>query len=208
MKETVTELSLASQNTRNFAIIENKHVVKAGVTHPHWCKMGDANDFEFGTTRWIRKANAKKTIVQQLQSFLGDRNFNPNAPYHNQREVVFVFFDSHNDEKWLHSLDIDLSSEFPNSRTVDIQRVGIASQITFTMSRDKIGASHLFSRLGFVTTHAQNGGNDAVYELRSYIAGLLSGGNIPDYNVSTLDIHGEVVEEAVGAPVVSDDYQM
>ena len=195
-----------SIKARNFAIIEHKHVI--GRRHPGYCKTGDANDFLFGKTTWIPLANAKKAIVNNIRQTIGDQNVNPRVPYNNKREVIFLFFDDTNDLKWLRGLGIDLDVEFPNSRTWDIQQIGFPGAIARARHLNGISAHEMFDRLRFQLIKAHNGGNDAVYELRAYIAGLLlKNGEIP---ISTgralLDIHGDVIEEKTGmAPFLPEN---
>ncbi|KAJ9615044.1 hypothetical protein H2200_001118 [Cladophialophora chaetospira] len=190
---------------RNYAIKEHRHIV--GKNHPVWCKTGNANDFDFGETRWVNKAGIKKTIIQQIRTFLGDRD--AKTPYRNKREVIFLFFDDRNDCDWLQSLGIDLSKELQNPRIIDIQDGSLADRIAYRLGRDKISASNIMSYLRFATSHCHNGGSDAVYELRAFIAEQTlkdSNGNtyIPDIRTHPqLDIDGKPVVAHRAAPFES-----
>jgi hypothetical protein len=91
--------------------------------HAPWCRLGSARSFEFGKPTWVHKASTKKAMIDQIRRFLDDhRSVSSNEPYHNKRPVIFLFFDSRNDTKWLGEMDINLSREFPNSKIVDCQQ--------------------------------------------------------------------------------------
>jgi hypothetical protein len=168
---------------KNFAIIENKHTVPK--KHPGWCKVGDANAFNFGETQWVRLANIKRVVTNYIRGLVGRGS---------QREIKFLFFDCRNDIKWLDELDISLKTEFPNSCVVDIQDHPYSTSLAG--HRQQISASTLFRNLRFKTQNCHNGGNDAVWELRAYLAILtFDDPNRPSYD-TILDLHGNSVVDA------------
>jgi hypothetical protein len=126
--------------------------------------------------------------------------------YRPRKKVVFMFYDSSNDIKWLRSLNIDFQHEFPGSEVLDIQKVDVPNAIArgleyATSNRHaQVVASKLYRALGFAIENAHNGGNDAMYGLRAYLAGMvltttqygqLSSGN--GALTSALDRFGRVV---------------
>ncbi|EXJ56449.1 hypothetical protein A1O7_06793 [Cladophialophora yegresii CBS 114405] len=181
----------------NLAIKEHKHVITK--KHPSWCLTGDAVAFDFGDTQWVWKSAIKNAVVRKIRTVLGDGKASATAPYHNQRPVVFLFFDTTNDVTWLEGLGIDLKREFPNSDTYDIQCLDLAMMLAQRRGRVRVSAQRVLDYLGFATTHKHNGGNDAVYELRAFIAEETLRGQFDDVEPrdlywSMLGMHGEVLE--------------
>jgi hypothetical protein len=88
-----------------------------------------------------------------------------------------MFYDSRNDLKWLKSLGIDFKEEFPASGLIDIQKdripMSVAEGLEEAIGKDfpRLGARRLYEALGFQIDNAHNGGNDAMYELRAFLAG-------------------------------------
>ena len=125
---------------------------------------------------------------------------------------MFLFFDPQNDQKWLHNLGIVLAVEFPNSSQIDIQEDRLAHAIRDYKAggKPKISAEDLFIHLRFAVTAQHNGGNDAVYELRAYIAGLKMvdplTGNItfPD-NPPRLAVNGQELKDKTIEPETAQD---
>lgn len=159
--------------SENFAIIEHKHIVPP--KHVSWCSVGDANDFEFGKTRWIRKAVIKEEFIKQVKTIIGESppsrtSTPPTEPYRNDRKIIWVFFGGSNDEIWLSQLGIDLTAEFPNSETRDLQWGRIGQYLARLYRKPQISASDLFDWLGFDVSGQHNGGNDATWELRAFLA--------------------------------------
>ncbi|KAK5061001.1 hypothetical protein LTR84_007542 [Exophiala bonariae] len=163
--------------SENLAIIENKHVFCK--KHPYWCKVRDANNFQFGKTRWVRKAIVKDQFIKQVKTWIGEstelRSAPKSKPHVNSRPIVWVFFADANDRTWLEELGISLEDEFPNSRRQDIQNNGpnnLARRIAHRTGKPQIGAPVLFRFLGLDCDieGLHNGGNDATWELRAYLA--------------------------------------
>lgn len=152
----------------NLAIIEHKHRVFNH--HPTWCKVGDANDFDFGKTRWVRKNRSKQAFLDIVRDCLGESKAPAKLPYTNQRKIKWVFFAGYNDKTWLSSLDIHLTEDFPNSCVEDLQRGDLSRSIARSMGKPHISAGDLCASLGLPMTGRHNGGNDAVWELRAYLA--------------------------------------
>ncbi|OCT49942.1 hypothetical protein CLCR_07472 [Cladophialophora carrionii] len=208
----------------NFAVTENTHIPGVG-SHARHCQdrqwlLGanagvKATDFDFGSLYNVSRFHVKKAFVNKIRTLLGDHPpYNNDTPYHNNREVVFLFFDQQNDLRWLQGLGIDLSTEFPNSRIIDIQRGPLAAAIGERMrGKAKISAEDMYKYLRFETVHMHNGGNDAVWELRAYLAELTLTDpqthetRIPD-EATTLNKDGVVVKEEptyIAAPEVMVD---
>jgi hypothetical protein len=163
--------------SENFAIIEHKHTVPA--KHVSWCSVGDANDFLFGKTRWVRKAVIKEEFIKLVKTIIGEspasrRSMHPTEPYRNDRKIIWVFFGGSNDQIWLSELDIKLTAEFPNSEIHDLQRGRLARYLGWLHWKPQISADDLFDRLGFDVSGQHNGGNDATWELRAFLAELAS----------------------------------
>lgn len=161
--------------SENLAIIEHEHVV--GAKHPPWCKVGSADDFDFGTTRWVSKALIKDEFVKEVKRMIGEDPTTASAvsaqPYVNRRPIVWVTFAGGNDLKWLPETGIKLKDEFPNSSFRDIQFAGprlLGSRIAEYLRKQQISASDLFNMLRFNVKGQHNGGNDATWELRAYLA--------------------------------------
>ncbi|OCT49399.1 hypothetical protein CLCR_11318 [Cladophialophora carrionii] len=80
--------------------------------------------------------------------------------------------------------------------------IGDANHFDFgRTTRRRVSAQTLFDHLRFTTTNVHNGGNDAVYELRAYIAQETLRDHLGEVRMSRLDlpllgVHGEVVEES------------
>ena len=157
----------------NLAIVENKHVVSQ--SHVGWCSVGDANDFLFGTTQWVRKSVVKEEFIKKVKALIGEDPISSNPitdEYRNERKIVWLFFSGSNDQIWLGGLDIDVEEEFPNSEVHDMQHGTLGRLLGRQHRKPQIGARDLFARLGFVVSGQHNGGNDAVYELRAFLAEL------------------------------------
>lgn len=163
--------------SENLAIIENKHIVPA--KHVSWCSVGNANDFLFGKTRWVRKAVIKEEFIKQVKTIIGESpasrtSLPPTEPYRNDRKIIWVFFGGSNDQIWLSELDIRLRAEFPNSEIRDLQHGGLAQHIGRVLEKRQIAAHDLFNWLDFDIQGQHNGGNDATWELRAFLAELAS----------------------------------
>lgn len=152
----------------NLAIIEHKHRVFNN--HPTWCKVGDANNFEFGETRWVRKDRAKQAFLDIVGDCLGESTAPAKLPHTNRRRIKWVYFAGYNDKTWLSSLDIDLTGDFPSSYVEDLQRGELSRSIARSMDKPNISAGDLCASLGLPMTGRHNGGNDAVWELRAFLA--------------------------------------
>ena len=171
--------------SENLAIIENKHVV--GSKHISWCKVGDANNFSFGKTRWIRKAAIKREFVKQIKQFIGEKPASNSStptfgPYWNERKIIWLTFGGSNDRIWLGEIDVDLFEEFPNSQYFDLQRSRASRTFARALMKPVCSAADLFASLGLNVTGHHNGGNDATWELRAFLASEnLSEGYCPTY---------------------------
>ena len=136
-----------------------------------YCKVGDPNNFQYGYPRFVPKKEVKDSFVKTVRPFVREGStIKKNGTYTNGRKVVWMFFAMHHDVQWLNEMGIDLRGEFPNSEFLDIQWSPVACKIKGRKSQ--CSASDLFHALGVPVTFAHNGGNDAVYELRAYLAEL------------------------------------
>ena len=157
----------------NIVPLGQEHRLAKGATRCRrsYCKVGDPNNFQYGYPRFVPKDDVKASFVKTIRSFVceGSTN-NKNSTYNNGRKIVWMFFAMQHDIQWLDEMGIDLGAEFPNSEFLDIQWSPVARKIKGRKSQ--CSASDLFYALGVPVTFAHNGGNDAVYELRAYLAEL------------------------------------
>ena len=155
----------------HFAIKEHSHPVKGN--HAHWCRKVDVNSFEFGKTSWVSASAVKLAVVNKVRSLIGEPlTARLNTGLVNRRKIVWVYFAKSNDELWLRELGINLHEEFPNSYTVDMQNRTISRVLGGQLRKPQISASDLFAALGIQTRNTHNGGQDAVFELRAYLADM------------------------------------
>ena len=155
----------------SFAIKEHFH--NPNGKHAYWCRASDVNDFNFGKPSWIPKCIAKYVIINKIRSLVGDPlTVSFDTGYVNQRKLVFAFFSGHGDMEWLSGLGINLKQEFPNSDTIDIQNGYISRTIGDWLGKSQTGAKDLFEYLGIPISNTHVGGNDAVFELRAWLATL------------------------------------
>ncbi|KAJ9615033.1 hypothetical protein H2200_001107 [Cladophialophora chaetospira] len=161
------------------AIKENKHLFPKG--HADWCVIGHPRDFVFGEAMWIdTKDKAREAVVKHIRTLLGDPTDAASLSdtnYINQRKIVFLFYAAGQDRSWLKGLNIDLEREFANMEIVDSQLEFPAWHICRRINNGapgfQLSAEKLYSHLGFLTGEGMhNGGNDAVWELRAYLASL------------------------------------
>ncbi|KPI34376.1 NADPH-dependent 1-acyldihydroxyacetone phosphate [Cyphellophora attinorum] len=154
----------------NLIIREHEHVGP----HMGWCRHNDPDhDFTFlyGKPEKISKAAARNVMVSKIKHALGDSPVSASkAPYRNETPIVFVFFAKGNDLRWLAPLGIDLLAEFPNSTIVDCQWGPIGNVISRNRHKPQCNAGDYIEGLGIDHTGSHNGGNDAVHELRAFLA--------------------------------------
>lgn len=135
----------------------------------------------FGSPRRVTKKAAITAIVDTIGAMLDD----PPAwkvrtgSYTNATKVVFLFFDNRNDIKWLRDSGLDLRREFPNSEPRDIQQGALPVQVARlrTMAtgnqHNRCSAKAWFEALVFQAEKLHNGGNDAMFKLRGFLAGMM-----------------------------------
>lgn len=166
-----TAFEAIQQSSDDFAIIENEH------TGPHtkvWkCYQSRPEWFLYGTPKWVHLDDIRDQVIGRIKEVIGDNHRSSQAePSRNETRVVFAFYDTNNDLKWLHGLGIHLEREFPNSCIVDIQRDTVARAIARYREWGQIGAVRFLEHLGLDAPGHHNGGNDAVHELQGYLASL------------------------------------
>ena len=158
-------------SAEDYAIREHEH--KAPYNKAYDCRRGRPGHFLYGKPTWINLADTKSVVVNKIKSMLGDEktaDVNSDKPYWNDTRLIFVYFASRGDIRWLHNLGIDLPKEFPNNSTVDLQRGTIGRLVSKRLSKSQCSADDYITTLGLETTEAHNGGNDAVHELRAFLA--------------------------------------
>ncbi|KAK5946473.1 hypothetical protein PMZ80_000616 [Knufia obscura] len=142
-------------------------------------KLNMTTNFLFGSVTWIWKNNLEREIVRIINKKLGvtnskgkgkgTANKNTNLTH---RKVIFLFFDYNNDLKWLAEHGVNLSARFPNSEIVDIQKCGFSQIVANNLNQSQLGCRNLLLYLGLPSEKKHNGGNDAVFEMQGWIAGL------------------------------------
>jgi hypothetical protein len=125
----------------------------------------------------------------------------------------FTFFDCHKDLMWLASLGIDLSRDFPISAIFDWKNTNIS------LSGFHHCANDLMRKLHFESTHLYSGIDDAVAELRAYLANValkdpVTGAQRFPRDALWLDDHGKILEpiqsatdapDVAGLPISADE---
>lgn len=172
----------------DIAIREHKHNPR----HHRWfCRGTKPEDFIYGRPEYVSKANAAKTVIKRIEQMI-----DPALP------TTFLFFDSNNDLLWLRQLGINLLESFPGSTIVDTQRIPLIRSLGLQLGKTQPAAEDMYEMLGMEIKGGHNGGNDAVHELRAYLAGLVL---TYDQHLETaaefgflprLDSHGLPLEDA------------
>jgi hypothetical protein len=154
----------------NLVIREHVHVGP----HMGWCRHNDSDHdftFRYGKPEKISKAAARNVMVNKIKAALGESRVPASSkPYRNDTPIVFVFFAKGNDLRWLAPLGIDIREEFPNCTIVDCQKGPIGNIVSRNLYKPQCCAGDYIEALGIDHTGAHNGGNDAVHELRAFLA--------------------------------------
>ena len=160
--------AVVQASTVDFAIIENDHVAPH---HPAgFCPQSRPEQFRYGSGKpiWIHLANARDEVVGKIKE-----HFPAEIGNEQTKHIVFVFHATNSDLKWLETLGIYLQQEFPNCTILDTQHSPVAKQTSQDVYGDRnklCKAEYYEGVLGVNTTGAHNGGNDAVHELKAFLA--------------------------------------
>lgn len=142
----------------HYRIIEHGQLV-----NKRWVK-GYPENFTFGNSVWINRANARFVLgcVLNDPASLSTAHLSSEAT-ESVKKVVIVGHSMTNDARYLKHLDFDLKA-LPNVvRTVDTQRIAGSK-------KRSVGLSTLLKALGLDDTqHLHNAGNDAAYTMHALI---------------------------------------
>lgn len=173
----------------DFVIAEHAHM-RTG-EHLHWCHIGSAEDFLFGTSRWVKKTEFREEFVKFVrgsfrpnqeanQSYTGNTvssltisepsSSQSKIPDKGERHIVFLMFGVGTDKKWLLSLGVDLNLEFPYAKHENLQANSVARMVGRYMGKQLPSAADVFDYLGVGVHKAHNGGNDSVFEMQVFLA--------------------------------------
>lgn len=155
--------------------------------------QGCEEGFAFGSSTWIRLADAKKvleSIFATPERLAEVAEFGKEFGKAERRNVVFVAHGVSNDDAYLRALGFQLSDAKNVVRQVDSQRVAGGTK------KNSMGLKRLLHHLGIKNHGLHNAGNDAAYTLQAVIVMA-----VKDYKQPGL-IFGEEALPAITLPGV------
>jgi len=166
-------------DVHEFAIRNAEHDNTRWRCKGSWCPVGRAENFLFGDVTWIWKRDIEKELVKLIRVKVGrsiepnkDKQRRSNDTVSTYRPVIFLYFDCRNDVKWLREHNVDLPARFPNSEVIDVQRCDFTGVVAALLNRSRLGCRNLLTYLGLPSEKKHNGGNDSVFEMQAWLAGL------------------------------------
>ncbi|KAK5092761.1 hypothetical protein LTR24_004953 [Lithohypha guttulata] len=132
--------------------------------------------FGNAAVKWIPSSRIEREMSRLIYQKLGNEL---------GRKIVFLYFDQTFDMQFLNEANVFLNDEFPNHVVIDTQLVGAAAVIGKHLGKSRASAEAVYDHLGVPTTlydnaykcghvanKQHNAGNDAVFQMQAWIAGL------------------------------------
>jgi len=132
--------------------------------------------FGNAAVKWISSARIEREMSRLIYEKLGNEL---------SRKIVFLYFDKTFDMQFLHEANVSLTEEFPNHEVIDTQLVGAAAVVGKCLGKSRASAEAVYDCLGVPTTlydnahkkghvanKLHNAGNDAVFQMQAWVAGL------------------------------------
>ena len=126
--------------------------------------------------KWISSSRIEREMSKVIYHKLGREL---------SRKIIFLYFDTRSDMQFLRLANVSLTEEFPNSEVVDTQMVGAAAVIAWKTGHPRAPAAMVYDHLGVPTVAGKgnlkpghvanklhNAGNDAVFQMQAWTAGL------------------------------------